>query len=61
MKQATKTPANAQATAEETAKRLSTLYGRKVEVISFNGYPGVMFKDQIQDEYGNSKTIPHYP
>ena len=61
MKQDIKTTGNAQAAAEETAKRLSTLYGRKVEVISFNGTPGVMFKDQIEDEYGNSKSISHYP
>ena len=51
----------AQATAEDTAKRLSTLYGRKVEVINFNGTPGVMFKSQIEDEFGNSKSISHYP
>lgn len=57
----TKTNNMAQATAEETAKRLTTLYVRKVEVINFNGTPGVMFKSQIEDEYGNSKTISHYP
>lgn len=51
----------AQSTAEDTTKRLTALYGKKVVTINFNGTPGVMFKNQVQDEHGNSKTISHYP